>query len=169
MFCPPLLHCNSIKRHMLLFVIKALTDCHSHRGATREEDISCLDATNFLFMHGGGGHTWKRQTRTPTHAHNTELIDLLWRVRKVPASHFSKMDPFGELTLQPPRPIPLLSPTSSQGSAHPAGVTAHSAESGATPNTCFCHKLRVSFLLLLPFFILFFYTSRKKWGKNGSF
>lgn len=147
---------------MLLFVIKALTDCHSHRGATREEDISCLDATNFLFMHGRGGRTWKRHTRTPTHT-RTELIDLLWRVRKVPASHFSKMDPFGALTLQPPRPILLLSPTSSQGSAHPAGVTAHSAESGATPNTCFCHKLRVSFLLLLPSFFFFFTQA----GRNG--
>lgn len=43
--------------------------------------------------------------------------------------------------------------------AHPAGVPARSAESGTAPNTCFCHKLRVSFFFLL----LLFYTS----GRNG--
>lgn len=158
-FCPSLLHCISIKRHMLPLVIAALPDYCIYRGGTRKG--------YFLFRgHQFPLHAWRwRLHLEATHTHmHTELIDLLWRVRKVPALHFSKMDPFGGLTLQPLRPILLLSPTSSQGSAHPAGVPTHSAESGVTPNTCFCHKLRVSFLLLFSF-----NTSRKKWGENGSF
>lgn len=51
----------------------------------------------------------------------------------------------------------LLSPTSSHPT-YPASVPAHSAESGTGPDTCFCHKLLVSFFL---------YMSRRNGERTG--
>lgn len=144
---PSLVQCISIIRHMppcvmVSWAVGCCCDCHVYGGEGRG-DFSCLDATNFLFMHGAHTHTHIMHVHVHTHTHTIDRFIIA--CQESAGFTFQQNGPIWRKNgLSPPLYLTLPNPTSSFPT-HPAGMPAHSGESGTAPNSCFCHKLRVKF------------------------
>lgn len=112
----------------------------------------------FLFRcHQFPLHAWRARTCN-AHTHTTDRFIIA--CQESAGFTFQQNGPIWRANCcihpSPPQTLRYLSP-------HPVGVPVRSAESITAPNTCFCHKLRVS----LFFFFFFFNTSRRTGGRTG--
>ena len=150
---PSLVQCISIIRHMpacvrVTWAVCCYCDCHV-RGGEEEGDISCLDATNFLFMHGAH----RRYAHARAHPHTIDRFIIACQERA--GVTFQQNGAIWHANGCPP-PLQLFPTPLPSTPAHPAGPLRQIQNA-------------TKYMFLSQASCQLFLHEQEKWGKNRSF